>query len=130
MFYVEENAIEKIYMYKDSSFIFIRKGDPGEFPEEAIEKYGTNLPLKFTYIKDTITISGADKRGKYWEIRNKNYFIYGYERVPLSKKNLFDSALNSISIQIMPGNSKERPEVYRVPGSVIGGFYDIKCQRF
>ena len=85
-FYVEENGIEKIFMYKDSSYIFIRNGDPGVFPKGAIEKYGTDLPLRFTYVKDTITINGTDKMGKYWEIRNKNYFIYGYERVPGSKK--------------------------------------------
>lgn len=130
MFHVEENATEKKYFYKDSSFIFIRRGEPGPFPREAIKKYGTSLPIRFTYIEDTVTIKGIDSQSKFWEIRNKNYLIYGYERVPLSRKNLFDSALNSISIQLMPENSQEKPEVYQVPGSVIGTYYEVTCKRF
>jgi len=127
---VEEDAIEKIYLYGDSSFIFIRKGSPGEFPSDAIIKYGTNLPMKFTYVKDTLSISGEDKYGRYWEVRNQNYFIYGYQKVQAKRKALFDSALNSISINFVSQNSKEESETYWVPGSVIDGYYEVKCKRF
>jgi hypothetical protein len=129
-YHVEENVVEKKYLYKDSSFIFIRNGNPGEIPQEAIKKYGSSLPMRFTYMKDTFSISGVDESGTHWELRNENYFMFGYKRVPTSRKSLFDSALNSISIQLMSKDSKEKPEVYFIPGSVINGYYEVKCKRF
>jgi hypothetical protein len=48
---------------------------------------------------DTIIINGTDEEGRYWEERKVKNIVYGYERVPFEKKEMFDKILNSIIIK-------------------------------
>lgn len=94
-----ENERVKTFLYPDSSSIFFSDNvAPSSFYPDAYVKYGKDLNIKFL-AADTITINGMDDKGRYWEDRKIKHVVYGYRKVPLDKKEIFDKALNSIVIK-------------------------------
>ena len=89
-----ENEKTKMFIYQDSSRLFFSDNiKQSAFYPDAYKKYGSDLNLKFLS-SDTITISGIDVEGKLWEERKVRHVVYGYMKVPLEKKEMFDITLN------------------------------------
>ena len=84
------------FIYPDSAMIFISDNvRPGAFYPDAYRKYGKGINLIFL-IRDTITISGVDDSGRYWEDRKFKPILYGYRKVPTNKKEQFDKILDGV----------------------------------
>jgi len=92
--YENENAFT--YEYPDKSRIFFSDNiHPSSFYPDAYQKYGNNLNLLFI-TNDTVTISGVDSSGRYWQTRKMKNIVYGYMQVLSERKQLFDSILNRL----------------------------------
>lgn len=94
-----QHARGKIFLYPDSSSIFFTNDiKSGAIYPEKFKKYGNDVGMKFL-TNDTLVINGTDDKGRYWEERKMKNIVYGYMKVPPSKKELFDKVLNSITVQ-------------------------------
>jgi hypothetical protein len=91
-----ENERAKVFLYPDSSRLFFSDNvKPSAFYPQAYKKYGKDLNLNFL-TNDTITINGTDEAGNFWEERKAQNVVYGYMKVSLEKKGMFDSILNNL----------------------------------
>lgn len=91
-----ENERAKVFLYSDSSrFFFSDNTKPSAFYPDAYKKYGKDINIKFLST-DTITINGVDEAGKFWKERKAKIVVYGYMKVPIEKKEEFDSIINKV----------------------------------
>lgn len=131
LFHAEENSHEKQYMYSDSSYIFLASDiNQGIFSQEILERYGRDLPVMFTSWLGTVQIQGTDTNCRFWRVIRKGRIVYGYKKVTAGNRPLFDSVMNSIVMHMPDKIPKEKPELYFIKGSLIGGDTLIKCKRF
>jgi hypothetical protein len=129
-YYAQEGAREKIYTYPDSSYIFLANNiTMGLIPREVVKIYGQKVFIMFTRSNDTTTIGidGVDSTGRFWNIKRSGGAIYGYQRVPASNRNKFDSVLKSLSTHFVSSNPGENPDEYKNMG-LIGGSFLAKCK--
>lgn len=91
-----ENERAKVFLYPDSSrFFFSDNTKPSAFYPDVYKKYGKDINIKFLST-DTITINGVDEAGKFWKERKAKIVAYGYMKVPIEKKEEFDSIINKV----------------------------------
>ncbi|HVW99889.1 MAG TPA: hypothetical protein VHA52_05585 [Candidatus Babeliaceae bacterium] len=97
--YSFENEGAKILIYPDSSRLYFSDNTkPSAFYPDAYKKYGEYINIRFL-TADTITIDGVDEVGKYWKTRKARIVVYGYMKVPIEKKKMFDRIINNVSVK-------------------------------
>lgn len=85
---------EKQFWYSDSTVIYFVNS---EYISNinGISIHNTDLFYKRHFELDTLTIEGT-RNNLYWKDKKLKHISIGYANVPLSKKTLFDSVLNTI----------------------------------
>ena len=101
------NIFEKQYWYRDGSVIYITDEPNSNITYEFIEATGKSSERFF--LRDTMTLSGKNKNGKYWKDIKICQFCVGYSNVTEDNKEMFDRALKSITVNKKSGLHQNIP---------------------
>lgn len=101
------NTFEKQFWYRDGSVIYITDEPHSNITYEFIETTGKSSERFF--LRDTMTLSGKDKNGRYWKDIKICQFCVGYSNVTADKREMFDQALKSITVNKKSGLQQHIP---------------------
>lgn len=92
-----EAGLEMQYWYNDSSVIYISDMMNNLNYENLRNKDGAYSKDFIAFASnDTLTLEGQDSKGLYWKNKRIKNVCIGYANTPISKKVMFDKALESI----------------------------------
>lgn len=93
-------SISDVYKYSDSSFIEVTDNVNGGVNRNNIKDAGLELKLlKARLGKDTITLSGVDKKGLLWKYNLSGFYGINYKYVKPERKAIFDKVIDSARIK-------------------------------
>ena len=99
--FTSNNTLEKQYWYHDGSVIYITDEPHSDITYKYIEETGKSSERYF--LRDTMTLSGKDRNGRYWKDIKIYQFCIGYSNVTAQKKEVFDQTLKSLTVNKKSG---------------------------
>ena len=95
-----ESCPEKLFIYPDSSVIFISKRRINNNYKFISEDKTQSDKYFSAYLKmDSLTIEGKDTEEKYWKTYMSKNIVIGYSGVRFKSKKSFDLVINSLKVR-------------------------------
>lgn len=89
-----------VFRYSDSSMIYITDGPAAGENWDNIKNDSLDTKLLIANLdKDTLILSGIDKKGLYWKNSFYGTFGVGYKNVPKEKKEMFEKCVSGFKIK-------------------------------